>query len=186
MGEAECIRRRNGLLSAIGMGGCGSAEPAATANGLPATLHLGIIPNISPEKQRAQYEPLRAYLAGKLGVQVDLFVATDYAGVVTALVAKKIDIAYLGGLTYAQAKAQATGVTPMITEVDLETGTEKYLSAIVVRKESAFTSTKDVVAAGARSRSATSPPPPAACIRASCSPTPAASATASTSPSARR
>lgn len=136
------------LLAGTALAGCGSDEPT-TAGGLPATLRVGLIPNISPDKQKAQYEPLRAYLAGKLGVQIELFVATDYAGVVAALIAKKIDIAYMGGLTYAQAKAQAGGVVPLVTEIDEETGTTKYFSALVARKDAAYTSAKDVVAAGA-------------------------------------
>src|SRR5690348_8987627 len=79
---------------------------SGTDNGndaFPDTLRVGVIPNISPEKQRAQYKPLREYLSKRLGVSVELFVATDYAGVVTALTAKKVDVAYLGGLTYVQA-----------------------------------------------------------------------------------
>lgn len=121
----------------------------ANADAVPKTLRVGVIPNVSPDKQRAQYEPFRRYLAKRLGVKVELFVATDYAGVVTALVAKKVDVAYLGGLTYVQAAEQAP-VTPLVTEVDRETGTRMYLSAIVVKSTSSFHSTKDVVAAHGR------------------------------------
>jgi phosphonate transport system substrate-binding protein len=116
------------------------------AGAVPTTLRVGVVPNVSPDKQRAQYEPFRRYLSKRLGAKVELFVATDYAGVVTALVSKKVDIAYLGGLTYVQAAQQAP-VTPLVTEVDRETGTPKYLSAIVVKSTSSFSSLKDVVAA---------------------------------------
>ena len=137
------------LTAVTATAGCGGSDEPTGPSGLPATLKVGLIPNISPDKQKAQYEPLRAYLAGKLGVQIELFVATDYAGVVAALIAKKIDIAYLGGLTYAQAKAQANGVLPLVTEIDEETGTTKYFSALVARKDATYTSAKDIVAAGA-------------------------------------
>lgn len=136
------------LLTAGMLAGCG-ADGGKTDEGVPATLRVGLIPNISPDKQKAQYEPLRAYLADKLKVNVELFVATDYAGVVTALVAKKVDIAYLGGLTYAQAKQQSPGITPLVTEIDEETGTKLYLSGVIARTDAPYTSTKDVVAAGA-------------------------------------
>lgn len=122
---------------------------ASGPDGLPATLRVGIIPNISPEKQQAQYEPFQRYLADRLKVKVELFVATDYAGVVEALVAKRVDIAYLGGLTYAQAAEQAD-VTPLVTEVDAETGTPKYVSAIVVRADSQYQTLKDALNAGVR------------------------------------
>ncbi|MDF2705750.1 phosphate/phosphite/phosphonate ABC transporter substrate-binding protein [Nonomuraea muscovyensis] len=133
------------LLLAIGCGS-GRQEPQ---DGLPTTLRVGIIPNISPENQRAQYEPFRAYLADRLKTDVELFVATNYAGVVSALVARKLDVAYLGGLTYVQAEAQ-TGVVPLVTEIDQETGTPAYLSAVVVKARSPYRSTKDVVAAGGK------------------------------------
>lgn len=120
-----------------------------SANGLPQTLHVGVVPNVSPDKQRAQYEPFRKYLADRLGIDVQLFVATDYAGVVAALVAKKVDLAYLGGLTYVQAAEQAK-VTPIVTEIDQETGTPKYPSAIIVKADSTFISTKQVVDAHGR------------------------------------
>lgn len=136
------------LLTAGALVGCGS-DGHTNEQGIPETLRVGLIPNISPEKQKAQYEPLRAYLAGRLKVKVELFVANDYAGVVAALVTKKIDIAYLGGLTYVQAKQQEPGVTPLVTEIDQETGTKEYLSAIITRADAPYTSTKDLVAAGA-------------------------------------
>ncbi|MEV0428258.1 phosphate/phosphite/phosphonate ABC transporter substrate-binding protein [Micromonospora sp. NPDC050495] len=137
-----------GALAALGTAGC-SSESDSNSQGIPQHLRVGIIPNISPEKQQAQYEPFRKYLADRLHVDVELFVATDYAGVVAALVSEKVDVAYLGGLTYVQADEQ-TDVTPMVTEVDEETGTPKYLSAVAVKKDSPHQSVKDVVDAGGR------------------------------------
>lgn len=128
---------------------CGDDSSDQTADELPQTLRVGVVPNVSPDKQRAQYEPFRKYLTERLGVDVELFVATDYSGVVTALTSKKVDLAYLGGLTYVQAAEQAP-VTPIVTEVDRDTGTPKYLSAVVVKADSSFRSTKDVVAAQGR------------------------------------
>jgi phosphonate transport system substrate-binding protein len=137
------------LAGGMALAGCSTGAGETDAGGMPKTLQVGIIPNIAPDKQQAQYEPFRAYLADKLGVDVKLFVATDYAGVVAALVAKRVDIAYLGGLTYAQA-AEQTRVRPLVTEVDEDTGTTKYLSAVVVRKDSPRTTVKDLVNAGAK------------------------------------
>ncbi|HEX6468245.1 MAG TPA: phosphate/phosphite/phosphonate ABC transporter substrate-binding protein [Streptosporangiaceae bacterium] len=135
------------VLVLLSMAGCGRSS-AESSNGLPSTFHVGVVPNVSPDKQRAQYEPFRKYLSKRLGTKVELFVASDYAGVVAALLAKKIDIAYLGGLTYVQAAQQAR-ITPLVTEVDRETGTREYLSAVIVKSASPFTSTKDLVAARA-------------------------------------
>jgi phosphonate transport system substrate-binding protein len=148
------VRRRRsfGLVSVLlvtlmPVVACGSPEDTGVG-GLPGTLQVGIIPNISPDDQRALYEPFRSHLEAELGVDVELFVATDYAGVVVALISGRVDIAYVGGLTYAQAREQAK-VVPLVTEQDRETGTDRYLSAIVVRADAPYRTTQDVVAGGA-------------------------------------
>jgi phosphonate transport system substrate-binding protein len=128
--------------------GCAtSADRSAGPNGVPETLRVGLIPNIAPEAQRAKYQPFAEYLQQRLGVRVELFVAADYAGVVAALVGNRIDVAYLGGLTYVQAERQVA-LTPLVTEVDQETGTAQYSSAIIVRADSPHRDLRrDIVAA---------------------------------------
>ncbi|MBS3909860.1 MAG: phosphate/phosphite/phosphonate ABC transporter substrate-binding protein [Actinobacteria bacterium] len=135
--------------------GCGAQGPKETvsANNLPEakeskyykpeTLRVGLIPNISPEKQLAKYEPLEKYLEEKLGMPVELFVATNYTGVVQAMVAEKLDLAYFGALTYAQA-LQQTELEPIVTEIDKETGTTKYYSEIIARTDSGVNTLDDL------------------------------------------
>lgn len=138
-----------GLL-AVALAACSSADASGggtNGQGVPERLRVGIIPNTAPDEQMARYEPLRDYLAERLATDVELFVATDYAGVVTALAAEEIDVAYVGGLTYVQA-AEQTEVTPLVTETDKETGTREYLSGIVVREDSPFESLASVLDAG--------------------------------------
>jgi phosphonate transport system substrate-binding protein len=136
------------LITAL-LTGCGSGDGGeAAANGVPKTLRVGLIPNVAPEQQRAQYRPFGEYLESALGVDVELFVAADYAGVVAALASDRIDMAYLGGLTYVQAERQVK-LTPLVTEIDRETGTQKYFSAVVVRAGSPYRNLRaDIVDAG--------------------------------------
>jgi phosphonate transport system substrate-binding protein len=138
------------VVAIVVLSGCqaGARERSSGPGQLPAKLRVGVIPNVAPDRQRAQYEPFRAYLARTLGVHVELFVATDYAGVVSALAADKLDVAYLGGLTYVQAEQQVQ-LTPLVTEIDRETGTREYLSAIVVRHDAPYHSVKDLLDARA-------------------------------------
>lgn len=137
------------LLCSVLLAACAAPDvaPAAMPSTLPSTLRVGLIPNIAPDEQRATYAPFGAELERRLGVDVELFVAPSYAGVVTALAAGQLDVAYLGGLTYAQAERQVE-LTPLVTEVDKGTGTARYLSAMVVPASSAARTLEDVVAAG--------------------------------------
>jgi phosphonate transport system substrate-binding protein len=119
--------------------------PAAArlAGDRPKTLRVGLIPNQAPDTIRAQYRPFGAYLEQTLAQPVDLFVATDYSGVVEAMASDKLDVAYFGGLTYAQAETRAD-VAPIVTEIDRETQTPKYYSALIVRADSPVRSVADL------------------------------------------
>jgi phosphonate transport system substrate-binding protein len=125
--------------------GDATAEPADT--GLPQIVRVGLIPNIAPQEQKAKYGPLEGYLETALDREVELFVASDYAGVVAALASEQIDVAYLGGLTYVQAEEQVD-LTPLVTEIDALTGTPQYDSAIIVAADSPVQSTDELVAGG--------------------------------------
>lgn len=133
---------------AVGVGGCaaksssGPTKPTTSA-AEKTPLRVGLIPNIAPEDQKAKYEPLRIYLEKKLNRPVQLFVASNYAGVVQAMVSGKLDLAYFGGLTYAQALKQVE-VEPIVTEIDRETGTEKYYSLIIAGADSGVNSLADL------------------------------------------
>lgn len=140
------------LVLAIGaamvgaLSGCNSKKAASDVEksaAAEAPLRVGLIPNIAPEEQKAKYEPLRVYLEEKLDRPVELFVATNYAGVVQAMVSGKLDLAYFGGLTYAQALRQVD-VEPIVTEIDAETGTEQYYSLIIAGADSGIDSLADL------------------------------------------
>jgi phosphonate transport system substrate-binding protein len=64
------------------------------------TLKIGIVPYDAPSKLQEQYAPFAAYIAGKLRKQPQVFIAQDYVGVVQALQADQIDVAYLNPLSY--------------------------------------------------------------------------------------
>ncbi|WP_052090335.1 phosphate/phosphite/phosphonate ABC transporter substrate-binding protein [Desulfosporosinus sp. HMP52] len=133
------------LTFALLVSGCGSnpSQPQGTPEISQPTLRVGLVPNQAPDKIKAQYEPFREFLADKLDMPVELFVASDYAGVVEAMANDKLDLAYFGGLTYAQAKQRAK-IHPIVTEIDEETQTSKYYSLIIVPADSPVQSTADL------------------------------------------
>lgn len=119
-----------------------AARPAAGTE-RPATLRVGLIPNQAPDRIKAQYRPFGEYLSKTLGKPVELFVATDYAGVVEAMASDKLDLAYFGGLTYLQAQRRAQ-LYPIVTEVDRETHTTRYYSAIITSADSSIQNVRDI------------------------------------------
>ena len=63
-------------------------------------LKVGIVPYDAPSKLQEEYQPFADYLAASAGKTAQVFVAQDYVGVVQALQADQIDIAYLNPLSY--------------------------------------------------------------------------------------
>ena len=77
-----------------------TAATRAHAADRPARLVIGLLPTESAPTVIRLNEPLRAYLEQRLGRPVDLVVGADYAATSEALRFGRLDIAYLGPVTY--------------------------------------------------------------------------------------
>jgi len=63
--------------------------------------------------------------------------------VVEAMANDKLDMAYFGGLTYAQARKKAD-IYPIVTEIDRYTNTTKYTSLVIVPVDSSVKNVSDL------------------------------------------
>ncbi len=98
-----------------------------------AVFRISAIPDESPTELQRKFVPLGAYLSTETGMKVEFIPVTDYAAVVEALTNKKIDMAWLGGFTYIQAKIRSNGaVKPIIQRIE----DEKFTSQFVVPEDS--------------------------------------------------
>ena len=70
------------------------------AQSRPQKLVVGLLPGKSAPTVMRLNEPLRAYLEKRLGVPVELVVGANYAATGEALRFGRLDIAYLGPVTY--------------------------------------------------------------------------------------
>lgn len=104
-------------------------------------LRVGLIPNENHEEMLKINEPLKAYLEKELEMKVELFVAADYVGVIEAMKAGKLDIAYYGPLTYVLAHDK-TGAVPLVKA--LVKGKPTYHSVIITRKDSGVENVEDL------------------------------------------
>jgi len=82
---------------------------------------VGMIPGAGATQVSIQEKaPLRDYLTGQMGREVNLVIPTNYNATVEALGNGSLDFAYLGGLTYVKAHRQY-GVVPLVQRTsDLE------------------------------------------------------------------
>lgn len=70
-------------------------------------LTLGLIPAEDPKAMLEQYKPMAQWLEKETGQCIELKASTDYTGVIEAMRAKKVDIAWFGPFSYAMASERA-------------------------------------------------------------------------------
>ncbi len=91
-------------------------------------LKVSAIPDESPTELQRKFTPLGEYLEKEIGMKVEFTPVTDYAAVVESLATGKIDMAWLGGFTFVQAKIRTAGrVIPIIQRAEDEHFTSKFI-----------------------------------------------------------
>lgn len=101
--------------------------PAVAEN---AVLRVSAIPDEAPTELQRKFAPLGKYLEAQTGMKVVFTPVTDYAAVVESLAAKKIDLAWLGGFTFVQAKIRTNGTAIPIAQREEDAKfTSKFITA---------------------------------------------------------
>ncbi|MEO7056756.1 MAG: putative selenate ABC transporter substrate-binding protein, partial [Caldimonas sp.] len=97
----------------------------------PGVLRVSAIPDEAPTELQRKFEPLGRYLKKETGMDVQFTPVTDYAAVVEGLATNKIDLAWLGGFTFVQAKLRTNGgVVPIVQRAEDEKFTSKFIVPI--------------------------------------------------------
>jgi len=97
-------------LAAV-LAGPALAQPAAPDAARPQKLVIGLLPTESAPTVMRLNEPLRAYLEARLKMPVEVVVGANYAATSEALRFGRLDIAYLGPVTYIL-QSQHAGLEP--------------------------------------------------------------------------
>ncbi len=108
---------------------------AATLSSLPAmaedaVLRVSAIPDEAPTELQRKFAPLGKYLEAQTGMKVVFTPVSDYAAVVESLATRKIDLAWLGGFTFIQAKIRTNGTAIPIAQREEDAKfTSKFITA---------------------------------------------------------
>ena len=114
---------------------------ACSSSSKPKALRVGFVPSENMQEVLKNAQPIVDKLHQALGVDVQPFVATDYAGVVEALRGKKLDIAFLNPAAYVLAKEEAH-VNVLLKSV--RRGGDAFYGAIITRTDSGINSLQDL------------------------------------------
>lgn len=100
-------------LAVSGCSGSPSNPAARTAQGFPETITLAAVPAENSTDLKASYAPLIKVLERETGAKIEFKQASDYAGVVEGMIAKKVDLAFFGPFAYVVAGTRGAHLTPL-------------------------------------------------------------------------
>jgi len=103
------------------------APPAAIAQSA-GVLRVSAIPDEAPTELQRKFKPLGDYLKQETGLDVQFIPVTDYAAVVEGLATNKLDLAWLGGFTYVQARLRTNGgAVPIVQRAEDAKFTSRFI-----------------------------------------------------------
>lgn len=94
-------------------------------------LNIAVIPAQSSEEQIAELKALSEYLEEKLKRKLDIQVQKDYETAINLLVNEQVEIAYLGPLSYVEAKQRNPYIEPIVAPITKATGRPWHTSVII-------------------------------------------------------
>lgn len=96
----------------------------------PAVLRVSAIPDEAPTELQRKFKPLGEYLSQATGMKVVFTPVSDYAAVVESLATRKLELAWLGGFTFVQAKIRTHGTAiPIVQRAEDAVFTSKFITA---------------------------------------------------------
>jgi phosphonate transport system substrate-binding protein len=116
------------IFVAVMAAGCGDDEQGAGTEGgnqvveeredWPETFVLGVIPSEESSELQERYEPVIDLLEAELGLDVEFFQASDYAGIIEAMIAGNVDLAQFGPFSYVIAKSNGANIDAVVSSVE--------------------------------------------------------------------
>jgi phosphonate transport system substrate-binding protein len=133
-----------GLSACSGNAGAATEETTAAASGYAVdenTIVFGVVPDSADTE--TNYKPLMDYIAQETGKTVEYHESTDYAALIEAAIAGKIDAASFSGFTYVTATNNGAEITPISSIVTGEGQEPGYFSQAIVPTGSDISSLAD-------------------------------------------
>lgn len=93
-------------------------------------MSVGVLPDQSAAALKLSFDPLLEYLALQTGREFELLIPDDYQHLVELFESGAVDLAYFGGLTFAQARQSVGAVPVVMREAD-----RRFTTSFIVRNE---------------------------------------------------
>ena len=134
--------RRSLMASAVAVSAL-LAVPSVVSAQTPTEINFGIISTESSSKQAVMFAPLLKDMEKAIGMKVNAFYASDYAGVIEGMRFNKVQVAWYGNKSAMEAVDRANG--EIFTQTVALDGSNGYYSLLVTHKDSPYKSLQDVL-----------------------------------------
>jgi phosphonate transport system substrate-binding protein len=127
-------------------GGDGGDEMDDDRADWPDKLIFAAVPAEQDAQLQESYRVTREILEDELGIEIEFFQAADYAGVIEAMIAGRVDLAQFGPFSYVIAVANGADIRPigvMTDDPDEEPGYQSFL--VAASGNDAVNSLEDVI-----------------------------------------
>jgi phosphonate transport system substrate-binding protein len=126
-----------------GLGLAAALGASAAQAEMPKELNFGIISTESSSALEKSFGPFLEAMEKSLGVKVNPFFASDYAGVIEGMRFGKVDVAWFGNKSAIEAVDRAGG--EVFAQTIKDDGSKGYYSLLIVNKDSKINSLQDVL-----------------------------------------
>src|SRR5215212_9577059 len=144
-------RHRRSVWSAIVLGSfaflVGTASADQFIGGWQAkypVIKYGVIPVETQSQTTKSMDEFIKHAEKETGVKWELYTATDYSGVMNALIAGQIHLSWLSGFSYCQTHMDSKGGVEPLVAASLPDGSMGYNAIIVVKTESPYKTIEDL------------------------------------------
>lgn len=110
------------------------------SRGQEKVLRVTAIPDEAPNELIRKFEPLGTYLSKQIGMEVKFVPVTDYPAVVEGLAGGHVDLAWLGGFTFVQARRRTGNAIPIVQRAE----DAHFHSKFITRAGSGITKLEDL------------------------------------------
>lgn len=122
-----------------------TGQPTA-ADDWPEQLVFAAVPAEGQEALVESFQPMLDAVADLVGIEIELISATDYAGVIEAIIAERAELAFFGPFSYVVATIGGADISPIGAVIDAPGEEPGYQSYLVARADNDEISSIDDVA----------------------------------------
>lgn len=107
-------------------------------------IKYGVIPVETQSQTTKSMDAFIKHAEKETGVKWELYTATDYSGVMNALIAGQIHLSWLSGFSYCQTHMDSNGAVEALVAAQEPDGSMGYNAVIVVKADSPYKSYEDL------------------------------------------